>query len=217
MTEEKLKKNKLDFKWYGVKAISGKEHKVKLYIEKELAQKKMEKYVSEILIPMEKVFQIKNGKKISKERSFFPGYVLINAHLFAELIITIKNVLNVIGFLGATRGGVPLPLRKKEVNRILGKVDELSKEDEQINIPFYVGESIKVIDGPFNGFDAVIESVNEEKRKLQVMVKIFGRKTALELSYMQVKTIIMAKEISALIKLQIRGGAANPSPPVGPA
>ena len=106
--EEKLKKNKLDFKWYVVKSISGKEHKVKLYIEKELAQKKMEKYVSEILIPMEKIFQIKNGKKISKERSFFPGYVLIHAHPFAELIITIKNVLNVIGFLGATRGSDPL-------------------------------------------------------------------------------------------------------------
>ena len=184
---EKVTKNKLDFKWYVVKSISGKEHKTKLYIEKELAQKKMEKYVSEILIPMEKIFQIKDGKKISKERSFFPGYILINAHLFAELIITIKNVLNVIGFLGATRGSDPLPLRKKEVNRILGKVDELSKEDEQINIPYYVGEPVKVTDGPFNGFDAVIESVNEEKRKLQVMVKIFGRKTALELSYMQVK------------------------------
>ena len=112
---------------------------------------------------------------------------MLNAHLFAELIITIKNVLNVIGFLGATRGSEPLPLRKKEVNRILGKVDELANEDEQINIPYYVGEPVKVTDGPFNGFDAVIESVNEEKRKLQVMVKIFGRKTALELSYMQVK------------------------------
>ena len=182
-----MNKKKLDFKWYVVKSISGKEQKVKLYIEKELAEKKMTKYVDQILIPTEKIFQIKNGKKISKERNFFPGYVLINAHLFAELIIVIKNVLNVIGFLGATRGSEPLPLRKKEVNRILGKVDELSKEDEQINIPFFVGEPIKVIDGPFNGFDAVIESVNEEKRKLQVMVKIFGRKTALELSYMQVK------------------------------
>ena len=128
MTEEKLKKNKLDFKWYVVKAISGKEHKVKLYIEKELAQKKMEKYVSEILIPMEKVFQIKNGKKISKERSFFPGYVLINAHLFAELIITIKNVLNVIGFLGATRGGVPLPLRKKKSIGFLVKLMSCQKK-----------------------------------------------------------------------------------------
>ena len=95
--------------------------------------------------------------------------------------------MNVIGFLGETKGGVPLPMRKSEVNRILGKVDELANEEEQINIPFFVGEPIKVTDGPFNGFDAVIESVNEEKRKLQVVVKIFGRKTLLELSYMQVQ------------------------------
>ena len=176
-----------DFKWYVVKTISGKEEKVKTYIEKELEHNKMDKYVSTILIPTEKIFQIKNGKKISKERNFFPGYLLIQAKLFAELIHVIRNVLNVIGFLGETKGGVPLPMRKAEVNRILGKVDELANEEEQINIPFFTGEPIKVTDGPFNGFDAVIESVNEEKRKLQVVVKIFGRKTLLELSYMQVQ------------------------------
>ena len=178
---------KKDFKWYVVKTISGKEEKVKTYIEKELEFNKMDKYVSSILIPTEKVFQIKNGKKISKERNFFPGYLLIEANLFAELIYTIRKVVNVIGFLGETKGGDPLPIRKAEVNRILGKVDELANEEEQINIPFFIGEPIKVTDGPFNGFDAVIESVNEEKRKLQVVVKIFGRKTLLELSYMQVQ------------------------------
>jgi transcriptional antiterminator NusG len=176
-----------DFKWYVVKTISGKEEKVRTYIEKELEHNKMDKYVSTILIPTEKIFQIKNGKKISKERNFFPGYLLVQANLFAELIHVIRNVLNVIGFLGETKGGVPLPMRKSEVNRILGKVDELANEEEQINIPFIVGEPIKVTDGPFNGFDAVIETVNEEKRKLQVVVKIFGRKTLLELSYMQVQ------------------------------
>ena len=152
-----------DFKWYVVKTISGKEEKVKTYIEKELEHQKMDKYVSSILIPTEKIFQIKNGKKISKERNFFPGYLLIQANLFAELIHTIRNVLNVIGFLGETKGGVPLPIRKAEVNRILGKVDELANEEEQINIPFFVGEPIKVTDGPFNGFTGSIDVVNEEK------------------------------------------------------
>ena len=109
--------------------------------------------------------------------------------MFAELIHLIRNLTGVITFLGATRGGTPLPLRKQEVNRILGRVDELALEDEEVNIPYVIGESVKVIDGPFNGFNAVIEEINEEKRKLQVMVKIFGRKTPLELNYMQVDKV----------------------------
>tara|TARA_B100000902_G_scaffold300981_1_gene288654 strand:- start:1064 stop:1612 length:549 start_codon:yes stop_codon:yes gene_type:complete len=180
---------KSEMKWYVVKTISGKEEKVKNYIERELEINKMSKFVSQILIPTEKVYQIKNGKKVNKERNFFPGYVLIEAQLFAELIHLIRNLTGVITFLGATRGGDPLPLRKQEVNRILGRVDELALEDETVNIPYVIGESVKVIDGPFNGFNAVIEEINEEKRKLQVMVKIFGRKTPLELNYMQVDKI----------------------------
>ena len=176
-------------KWYVVKTISGKEEKIKKYIQRELELNKMGKFVSQILIPTEKVYQIKNGKKINKERNFFPGYILLEANLFAELIHLIRNLTGVITFLGASRGGQPLPLRKQEVNRILGRVDELALEDENVNIPYVIGEAIKVIDGPFNGFNAVIEEINEEKRKLQVMVKIFGRKTPLELSYMQVDKI----------------------------
>ena len=178
-----------EMKWYVEKTISGKEEKVKQYIERELELNKMSKFVAQILIPTEKVYQIKNGKKVNKERNFFPGYVLIEANLFAELIHLIRNLTGVITFLGATRGGEPLPLRTQEVNRILGRVDELALEDEGVNIPYVIGESVKVIDGPFNGFNAVIEAINEEKRKLQVMVKIFGRKTPLELNYMQVDKI----------------------------
>ena len=178
-----------EIKWYVVKTISGKEEKVKNYIQRELELNKMSKFVSQILIPTEKVYQIKNGKKVNKERNFFPGYILLEAQLFAELIHLIRNLTGVITFLGATRGGEPLPLRKQEVNRILGKVDELALEDEEVNIPYVVGESIKVIDGPFNGFTGSIDNVNEEKRKLEVMVKIFGRKTPLELSYMQVEKL----------------------------
>jgi transcriptional antiterminator NusG len=183
MAEEKT----ITKKWYVVRAISGKEKKVKELIEMEVDRNGMTDYVSQVLIPTEKVFQIRNGKKVSKERNFFPGYVLIEASLVGEVPHMIKNLTNVIGFLGGEKGGDPMPLRPAEVNRILGKVDELAESDEEINIPFIVGENVKVIDGPFNSFSGIIEEINEEKKKLKVMVKIFGRKTPLELSYMQVE------------------------------
>ena len=174
-------------KWYVVRAISGKERKVKELIEDEINREGMENYVSQVLIPTEKIYQIRNGKKISKDRNFFPGYVLIEADLKGEVPHIIKNVNGVIGFLGAEKGGQPLPLRINEVNRILGKVDELAESEEELNIPFIVGETVKVIDGPFNGFSGTIENLNEEKKKLEVMVKIFGRKQPLELSFLQVE------------------------------
>ncbi|HYQ57067.1 MULTISPECIES: transcription termination/antitermination protein NusG [Draconibacterium] len=174
-------------KWYVLRAIGGKEKKVKEYIENEIAVGDLKGYVDQVLIPTEKVYQIRNGKKISKERNFFPGYVLIEAALVGEVTHTLRNFPNVIGFLGDTKGGDPVPMRQSEVNRILGRVDELAETDEEINIPYVVGETVKVIDGPFNGFNGTIEEINEEKKKLQVMVKIFGRKTPLELSFMQVE------------------------------
>ena len=174
-------------KWYVLRAIGGKEKKVKEYIENEIANGDLKGYVEQVLIPTEKVYQIRNGKKISKERNFFPGYVLIEASLVGEVTHTLRNIPNVIGFLGDTKGGDPVPMRQNEVNRILGRVDELAETGEELNIPYVVGETVKVIDGPFNGFNGTIEEINEEKKKLQVMVKIFGRKTPLELSFMQVE------------------------------
>jgi transcriptional antiterminator NusG len=173
-------------KWYVLRAIGGKEKKVKEYIENEIANGDLKDFVDQVLIPTEKVYQIRNGKKISKERNFFPGYVLIEAALVGEVAHTLRNIPNVIGFLGDTKGGDPVPMRQNEVNRILGRVDELAENDEEISVPFVVGETVKVVDGPFNGFNGTIEGINEEKKKLQVMVKIFGRKTPLELSFMQV-------------------------------
>jgi transcriptional antiterminator NusG len=173
-------------KWYVIRTISGKEKKVKQYLENEINRLGMTDYVSQVLIPTEKVYQIRNGKKVSKERSFFPGYVLIEACLVGEIPHIIENITGVIGFLGV-KGEQPAPLRMSEVNRILGKVDELSETAEIMNVPYIIGESIKVIDGPFNNFTGVIEEINEEKKKLKVMVKIFGRKTPLELGYMQVE------------------------------
>jgi transcriptional antiterminator NusG len=174
-------------KWYVLRAIGGKEKKVKEYIESEISHLNLQEYITQVLIPTEKIYQIRNGKKVSKERSYLPGYVLIEAVLVGEIAHILKNVPNVIGFLGAERGGDPVPMRQSEVNRILGKVDELSETDEELNVPFFVGEAVKVVDGPFNSFSGVIEEVNNEKKKLKVIVKIFGRKTPLELSFMQVE------------------------------
>ncbi|ALU76153.1 transcription termination/antitermination protein NusG [Tenacibaculum dicentrarchi] len=176
-------------KWYVVRAVGGQENKVKTYIETEIARFGLSDFVSKVIVPTEKVIQVRNGKKVNRERVYFPGYVMVEANLAGEVPHVIKSVTGVIGFLGETKGGEPVPMRKSEVNRMLGKVDELSVKDENIAIPFNTGETVKVIDGPFNGFDGIVEKVNEEKRKLEVMVKIFGRKTPLELNYMQVEKI----------------------------
>lgn len=174
-----------ELKWYVVRAVSGKEKKVKQYLEAEINRLNANHLVTQVLIPTEKVIQIRDGKKVSKERSYFPGYVLIEANLKGELEHIIKNITGVIGFLG--EGGHAVPLRQSEVNRILGKVDEMSEIGAVANLTYYVGEPVKVMDGPFNGFSGVIEEVNDEKKKLKVMVKIFGRRTPLELNYMQVE------------------------------
>ncbi len=179
MSEQQVKK------WYVIRAVSGGEKKVKQYLESEINRLGLHDYISQVLIPTEKVYQIRKGKKISAERNYFPGYVLIEAALEGEIPHIIKNVPGVLGFLGSANK--PVPLRPAEVNRILGKVDELSEKDEELNVPFIVGETVKVTDGPFNSFTGVIEEINEEKKKLKVMVKIFGRKTPLELSFMQVE------------------------------
>jgi transcriptional antiterminator NusG len=159
-------------KWYVVRAITGQEKKVKHSIAVELERDRKSDFVPEILIPTEKVYLIKNGKKAIKERNAFPGYILIHADLSdPEIMPLIKSVTGVVGFLGSK--DQPVPLRPNELSRILG----------------LVGESVKVVDGPFNDFDGVIEEVNEEKRKLKVMVKIFGRRTPLELNYNQIQKL----------------------------
>ncbi len=179
--------SEVEKKWYVVRAISGKEARVKEYLESEIDRLSLQELIDQVLIPTEKVYQIRNGKKISKERNYFPGYVLVKANLRGEVAHAIKDVPNVIGFLGAEKGGAPLPLRPSEVNRILGKVDELAEQGEFVNVPFIVGETVTVTDGPFSSFSGVIEEINEEKKRLKVMVKIFGRKTPLELGFMQVE------------------------------
>ena len=176
-------------KWYVVRAAGGKEKKAKEYIENEIIRLGLEDYVSKVHIPTEKIYQVKNGKKVSMERIFYPGYILIEAALTGEIQHVIRNLPHISGFLSEKQGGKekePTPLRQSEVNRILGRVDELADKDEENIRPFVVGETVKVVDGPFNGFDGTIEEILEDKKKLKVSVKIFGRKTILELNFVQV-------------------------------
>ena len=137
------------------------------------------------MIPTEKVFSVRNGKRVSKDRTLFPGYVLIEATLEGEVIHAIRNVPNVIGFL-TQKDGTPVPLQEDEVKRILGQVDEMIDSEEELMEPFILGETVKIIDGPFNSFSGVIDEINLEKKKLMVIVKIFGRRTPVELSFVQV-------------------------------
>jgi transcriptional antiterminator NusG len=176
-------------KWYVVRAVSGQENKVKAYIETEINRLGMSDYISQVLVPTEKVVTVRDGKKIAKDKVYFPGYVMIEANLVGEIPHIIKSITSVIGFLGEVKGGDPVPLRNSEVNRMLGKVDELAVNVDNQNIPYTIGETIKVVDGPFNGFNGTIEKINEDKRKLEVMVKIFGRKTPLELAFVQVEKV----------------------------
>ncbi len=183
--------SEINKEWYVVRAIGGKENKVKEYLEAEIRHSHLEDYISQVLIPTEKVYTIRNGKKVSKEKVSYPGYVLIEAALVGQIPIIIRNTPNVLGFLGDTkedgRQMKATPLRPHEVSRILGRVDIMNEQDEEQEVPFFVGEVVKVTDGPFSSFQGTIESVDEERKKLTVSVKIFGRKTPMELSFTQVE------------------------------
>ena len=175
-----------EMKWYVMRAVSGKESKVKEYIDAEIRKGDLGQVAPQGDMPTDKVFQDRNGKRIVPERNHLPGYVLVEAAMVGEIAVLLRNTPNVLGFLGESNTN-PTPLRQVEVNRLLGAVDEMQDVPEEIVIPYLVGETVKVSEGPFSGFSAVIEEVNNEKKKLKVMVKIFGRKTPLELGFMQVE------------------------------
>ncbi|MGI6291806.1 MAG: transcription termination/antitermination protein NusG [Bacteroidales bacterium] len=171
-------------KWYVLRAITGHEKKIKQHIESEVAKQELQDFVSQVLVPIEKVYQIRNGKKVTKEKNFYPGYVFVEADLsVAEVKHLLRQAPGVMGFLGNNN---PEALRETEVMRLLGKVDELAEMEEELVPSFIVGESITVIDGPFNSFSGIVEEINNDKKKLKVTVKIFGRKTPLELGFNQV-------------------------------
>jgi transcriptional antiterminator NusG len=177
-------------KWYVLRVVSGKEKKVKEYLDKEIARSGWSEVVKQVFLPVEKVYKVASGKKVVRERNYYPGYVMIeiaSGKLNDDLRDLIKNTTNVIHFLGKEN---PIALRKAEVNKMLGKMDEMAESGGISMVePYIVGETIKIIEGPFNDFNGVIEEVNDEKKKLKVTVKIFGRSTPVELSYMQVEKI----------------------------
>ena len=172
-------------KWYVLRTFSGHEKKVKEYIERELERVGLEDRVSEIMIPTETVFEMRAGKKRTREKTFFPGYILVEAYLDNYLKDVIAQLPSVVGFL--TTGDEPTPLRPDEVSRIMGHVEDTAAAGEQPEIPFKEGDAIKVVDGPFNNFTGFVEEVYPDKMKVKVMVSIFGRKTPLELDYLQVE------------------------------
>ena len=185
-------------KWYVLRAAGGKEKKAKEYLEKEIERCGLQDFVSQVLVPTEKVYRIRDGKRVCTERLFYPGYVLIEAELTGELQYIIRNeVPHMSGFLTEKRDvkrgdgkaqeeKLPIPLRDDEVRRIIYQQDDEAVAEAETVIDYKVGESVKITDGPFSGFDGTIEEIVEDRSKLKVMVMIFGRKTLLELNFTQV-------------------------------
>jgi transcriptional antiterminator NusG len=181
-------------KWYVLRVVSGKERKVKEYLDKDISRSGWTDIIKQIFLPMEKVYKVQNGKKVMREKNYFPGYVMLEVaegKLTDDIIQHISNISNVMHFLTDGKGskGNIICLRKSEVNKMLGKVDEMNDQGMTISEPFIVGETIKIIEGPFNDFNGTIEEVNDEKKKLKVTVKIFGRSTPVELNYVQVEKL----------------------------
>jgi transcription termination/antitermination protein NusG len=176
--------------WYVIRAVSGQEKKIKSYLDNEIIRQKLEEFIPEILIPSEKIYEMRNGKKRVREKAFFPGYIIISADLsHGEANHLITTMPGVLGFLGTMTGNskVPVPLRQSEINRILGRTEEAIAEVEAPRISYIRGENVKINDGPFSGFIGTVEEIFDDKKKLNVVVKIFGRNTPVELSYAQVE------------------------------
>ncbi|MBS1638550.1 MAG: transcription termination/antitermination factor NusG [Bacteroidetes bacterium] len=183
-----------DTKWYVLRVVSGKERSVKEYLDKDIARSGWVNIIKQVFLPMEKVYKVQNGKKVMREKNYFPGYVMLevaDGKLTDDIIQHVSNISNIMHFLTDGKGskGNIISLRKAEVNKMLGKVDEMNDQGITMNEPFIVGETIKIIEGPFNDFNGVIEEVNDEKKKLKVTVRIFGRSTPVELNYMQVEKL----------------------------
>ena len=182
-------------KWYVLRVVSGKERSVKEYLDKDIIRQGWSADIIQVFLPMDKVYKVQNGKKVMREKNFYPGYVfmeVVDGKLSEDMILHISNISNIMHFLTDGKGskGKIISLRKSEVNKMLGKMDEMGEAGGMtMSEPFIIGETIKIIDGAFNDFNGVIEEVNDEKKKLKVIVKIFGRSTPVELNYMQVEKL----------------------------
>jgi transcriptional antiterminator NusG len=176
-----------NLKWYVLRAISGKENKVKEYIESALVTSSLfREYISQVLIPTEKSYMLRNGKRVMKERNMLPGYVLVECNLTDECYPLLRNIPNVLGFLSDGKvNPKPVPVSQAEINKLVGSAEDVEKSIAMEDI-FLVGEKVKVTDGPFNGFNGVVNEVMQDKQKLKVVVTIFDRQTPLELGFNQV-------------------------------
>lgn len=194
-TEEQPSAPLQDTKWYVLRVVSGKERSVKEYLDKDVVRQGWADDIKQVFLPMDKVYKVQNGKKVMREKNFYPGYVfmeVVDGKLHDDMVQHISNISNIMHFLTDGKGskGRIISLRKSEVNKMLGKMDEMGEQDGMtLSEPFIIGETIKIIDGAFNDFNGVIEEVNDEKKKLKVIVKIFGRSTPVELNYMQVEKL----------------------------
>ena len=171
--------------WYVIHVFTGQEEKIKSFLEEEVKRLHLEEQITQVLIPKEEVIEMRDGKKKSKTRVFFPGYMLVEMLLNKNTEHLLLNTPQVINFVGPKNK--PQALRRHEVDRILGHVDR-SGMAQVVEVPFEIGATIKVIDGPFKDFTGVVRDINLEKRKVKVMVSIFGRSTPIELDFLQVST-----------------------------
>ena len=187
MTENK---NTPKLKWYTLRVISGQERKLKAYLEIEIQRSKWEDTIQELLLPTEKVYKLAKGKKSIKDKTMYPGYIFVHAverSVDADVIQAFRSYTGVIGFIGRDN---PTPMNDSDANKMLGKIDEMREHGgEALNEPFLVNETVKIIDGPFNDFNGTVEEIYEDKKKLKVIVKIFGRRTPVELNFMQVEKV----------------------------
>ncbi len=179
----------IEKKLYVLKVVSGHENKIKNYIELEAMRSNWQDIILNVFVPTEKVYKIRNGKKVITEKTLYPGYMYIEVNekmITSEVLATIRNISGVMNFLG---GNQPQALRDAEVQKLFGRMDEMLDRGESMLEPFIINESVKVIEGPFDGFVGTIEEINEDKKKLKVVVKIFGRKQPVEVNFTQVEKI----------------------------
>ena len=172
-------------KWYSLRVISGQEEKVKKHIEFEIDDNNISDKVGSVIVPLETVLEMKDGKKREKNKVFFPGYIFIEVEMDGQVQHVINNTPGVISFVGPKNH--PVPLKNAEVDRIKARLEKEREEVEVVEVPFKVGDAVRISDGPFADFVGFIEEINEEKQKLKVLVSIFGRETPVELDFLQVK------------------------------
>lgn len=174
----------MDYKWIVLHVYSGQEHKVKLNLENEIKRVGLLEKIPEILVPDEDIIEMKNGKKKVKKKAFYPGYILVNLVVDKDTQHFVQNFPGIINYLSIKQK--PLEVQQREIDRIKKQISD-KEEREKVAVPFKVGDTIKVIDGPFNDFSGFVEELNMEKNKVKVMVSIFGRPTPVELDFLQVK------------------------------